>query len=467
MKITRTLIPIFSCIFLFIGCGKLIDKFTKQSETGKTYPEITYQCNQIGEVAHDLIYHDQDNQQHSFSQLYEQKDVILLIISSFTCGNCREEAAHLHSLKSKYDNNTLEIVEIIYDTDDDSKIKEWNSLHEGNLASYIKIENKLLIDSFIPEDGFGTPYNIFIDARTMRIKSILSNGFKSIEIIEDEIETILDTQEEEILITKCGNGYVEVEEICDSNSIACSSMVNSNFTSGIAICKSDCSDFDTSQCVNNENGVNAFCGNGAVEKGEVCDKNSKPCIEIDSNYISGIAVCNNKCSRFKTSQCIEAENTEETDYPTTGATCENIGDIAHDLTYFDSNNNKYTFSDLYKKKNVILLIISSTYCGYCKALAKDLPQIYNQVGQNNLEIVEILINADNSNLVGNWNNKYGGDFAAYVKNNTIYQFSPSNGFGTPYNIIIDTQTMKIKKIIPGWVNSDRMVQIINDVISKI
>jgi len=48
---------------------------------------------------------------------------------------------------------------------------------------------------------------------------------------------------------------------------------------------------------------NAFCGNGVVDAGEVCDTSPKDCKSLDSNYSSGLAECKKDCSDFDTSTC--------------------------------------------------------------------------------------------------------------------------------------------------------------------
>ncbi|MBQ3368302.1 thrombospondin type 3 repeat-containing protein [bacterium] len=51
------------------------------------------------------------------------------------------------------------------------------------------------------------------------------------------------------------------------------------------------------------NEIVPVCGNGIVEKGEVCDGDSVKCTAIDSDYISGTAVCNSTCSGYDESSC--------------------------------------------------------------------------------------------------------------------------------------------------------------------
>lgn len=46
------------------------------------------------------------------------------------------------------------------------------------------------------------------------------------------------------------------------------------------------------------------CGNGKVETGETCDKNSVQCSTLDTNFESGMAVCKESCTGWDTTNCI-------------------------------------------------------------------------------------------------------------------------------------------------------------------
>jgi len=47
----------------------------------------------------------------------------------------------------------------------------------------------------------------------------------------------------------------------------------------------------------------AVCGNGEIEPGELCDGNSVACTTLDSDYDSGTAYCNSSCSGYNESSC--------------------------------------------------------------------------------------------------------------------------------------------------------------------
>ncbi len=46
------------------------------------------------------------------------------------------------------------------------------------------------------------------------------------------------------------------------------------------------------------------CGNGVIEAGEACDKDTKACVEISDRYISGDATCKTDCSGYDRTKCV-------------------------------------------------------------------------------------------------------------------------------------------------------------------
>ncbi len=51
------------------------------------------------------------------------------------------------------------------------------------------------------------------------------------------------------------------------------------------------------------NDVLSYCGNGVVESGELCDGNSVACTTISSSFVSGTAYCNSTCNGYNESNC--------------------------------------------------------------------------------------------------------------------------------------------------------------------
>jgi hypothetical protein len=47
----------------------------------------------------------------------------------------------------------------------------------------------------------------------------------------------------------------------------------------------------------------ALCGNGIIEKGEICDKNKVPCYELGPEYTGGEAACKDDCLGWNTQHC--------------------------------------------------------------------------------------------------------------------------------------------------------------------
>jgi hypothetical protein len=50
-------------------------------------------------------------------------------------------------------------------------------------------------------------------------------------------------------------------------------------------------------------GIQAECGNGMIEPGEICDSDTIQCTELDSSYIGGTASCNSICDGYNESVC--------------------------------------------------------------------------------------------------------------------------------------------------------------------
>jgi len=51
------------------------------------------------------------------------------------------------------------------------------------------------------------------------------------------------------------------------------------------------------------NDVPGYCGNGVIEPGELCDGNSVACTTLDPDYVSGTAYCNSTCDGYNESNC--------------------------------------------------------------------------------------------------------------------------------------------------------------------
>ncbi len=51
------------------------------------------------------------------------------------------------------------------------------------------------------------------------------------------------------------------------------------------------------------NDVPSICGNEVIEPGELCDSNSVPCTTLDPSYVSGTAYCNSTCDGYDVNNC--------------------------------------------------------------------------------------------------------------------------------------------------------------------
>lgn len=100
---------------------------------------------------------------------------------------------------------------------------------------------------------------------------------------------------------ECGNGIVEGPEECDGGVIDCVDIDPYLFSGGKAACKDDCSGWDTITCDERE----PVCGDGIVELGEVCDSETRRCAEINPEYYLGMAECNETCDGWDESDCVK------------------------------------------------------------------------------------------------------------------------------------------------------------------
>jgi hypothetical protein len=112
-------------------------------------------------------------------------------------------------------------------------------------------------------------------------------------------QSLYTTNAASCLVTKCGDGRVDVLEECDGPipiaDAACSAL--GTYVSGNFACTPDCK-LDMSAC------VGAVCGNGLVDPTEDCDGAAfKSCTDIDAvRYGGGTLKCDAHCA-YDTSAC--------------------------------------------------------------------------------------------------------------------------------------------------------------------
>ena len=100
---------------------------------------------------------------------------------------------------------------------------------------------------------------------------------------------------------RCGNGKIEGNEVCDGD-VSCGEAGHF-YPEGTAKCKSDCSAYDTGNCIARQAGDK--CGNGKIDSGESCEVgDTKSCKEISSTFAGGDAACRNDCFGWELSTCV-------------------------------------------------------------------------------------------------------------------------------------------------------------------
>lgn len=110
-----------------------------------------------------------------------------------------------------------------------------------------------------------------------------------------------------IFVAACGGGSSSGSESSNQNctpgefecvgseSYYCNSLGSLVYD---ARCENGCNDA-TGKC----NGDPELCGNRSEDPGEVCDGGAKECTEIDSSYTGGYAICKSDCSGWNTDDC--------------------------------------------------------------------------------------------------------------------------------------------------------------------
>ncbi|MCK5808221.1 redoxin domain-containing protein [bacterium] len=141
-------------------------------------------------------------------------------------------------------------------------------------------------------------------------------------------------------------------------------------------------------------------------------------------------------------------------YPTVGDSCYTGGTIAHNMTYYDTEWNFHQFADYYKTKKAILLVGSSFGCPFCTQEAKKIMEWYEEFGDEKFVAVEVLFASGGfEDMAGltRWNKSYGGQHTgAPADIVAISAYFPPEQFGTPYNVLIDGDTMEILTITQGF-----------------
>ncbi|MER2565594.1 MAG: hypothetical protein ABTQ32_33025 [Myxococcaceae bacterium] len=97
--------------------------------------------------------------------------------------------------------------------------------------------------------------------------------------------------------SRCGNGTLETDEMCEGFDLRGRTCVSEGFRSGQLLCSSSCV-IDASGC--------STCGDGIISKSELCDGavfGGKTCETELGAGATGSLVCSATCDRISSSQC--------------------------------------------------------------------------------------------------------------------------------------------------------------------
>ena len=98
----------------------------------------------------------------------------------------------------------------------------------------------------------------------------------------------------------CGDGVIDVGEVCDGAELAGEDCVSQGYDGGSLACRTACDGFDTSGCT----GSGPVCGDGVVDVGEVCDGaelGGEDC--VSQGFAGGTLYCGASCDNYDTSGC--------------------------------------------------------------------------------------------------------------------------------------------------------------------
>ncbi len=138
----------------------------------------------------------------------------------------------------------------------------------------------------------------------------------------------------------CGDGDIQEGEVCDGDNLGGETCQSLGHGAGELACRSNCTDFDRSNC-----GAPASCGDGTIDDGEECDGSAlggETCGDL--GFGGGELACSDNCLEYDTSGCEAPEtcgNGEIDDGEVCdgdnldGATCESLDEGSGELSCAD------------------------------------------------------------------------------------------------------------------------------------
>jgi thioredoxin-related protein len=233
INVLTTFAVVVSMLFLFVSCGELEknetdNELTDEAEiTDETvvdeeetvdeapaellYPEeVSATCKKEGDVARNLIFLDDTNEERTLAEWYkpnnESSKLIWIIISTYDCPYCNVEKKDIPKLNGKYEKEGMKTILIMngllagpqptLEPDKIAKLKDTMMLMEGSAADhtygYFSTSQQAEFRKFINQ---GYPVNIFIDANTMKILKHFEGWAEEQEFFDETdkfIESVLE-----------------------------------------------------------------------------------------------------------------------------------------------------------------------------------------------------------------------------------------------------------------------------------
>jgi thioredoxin-related protein len=227
------LAAVVAMLFLLVSCGELEknesdNELSDEAEiTDETvvdeeetvdeapaellYPEeVSATCKKAGDVARNLAFLDDKNEERTLSEWYKPNNdsskLIWLIISTYDCPYCNVEKKDIPKLNGKYEKDGMKTILIMngllsgpqttLEPDKIAKLKDTMMVMEGSAADhtygYFSSSQQAEFRKFINE---GYPVNIFIDANTMKILKHFEGWAEEQEFFDETdkfIESVLE-----------------------------------------------------------------------------------------------------------------------------------------------------------------------------------------------------------------------------------------------------------------------------------
>ncbi|HSW59625.1 MAG TPA: thrombospondin type 3 repeat-containing protein [bacterium] len=212
-------------------------------------------------------------------------------ISSSSCGNVRVSGGSLFTAENKK-------VRVFDLTDPQNPVLIKTISTSGKVIDLEVIGEQLYIyeetTSWLTTKGFTGIYDISDITSPVRTKY-----FEKRCTDAEMQKSGPSTGSGQVVYLGCKNGQYRIEETGLSTISGEKNFVREGYTHNKVLYQV----FSGALHKSKVSGIQAECGNGMIEPGELCDSDTIQCTELDSSYIGGTASCNSTCNGYNESVC--------------------------------------------------------------------------------------------------------------------------------------------------------------------